>query len=72
MAKELNVNRDLRFLKLQSFIPEYTDLEYSVAFRHKMRGIDGNKKPTEFTPEDKAEILKGVHKLAKELLELKA
>lgn len=37
---------------------------------HKLRGLNGNKKPIDFTEEDKAKIRLGVQKLAKDLKEL--
>lgn len=36
-------------------------------YKHKLRGIDGNKKPIEFSEQDKAEIEKGIEKLFKDL-----
>lgn len=37
---------------------------------HKLRGLDGNKKPIDFSKEDKVKIRQGVQKLAKDLKEL--
>lgn len=36
-------------------------------YKHKMRGIDGNKKPIEFSEADKAAIQKGLKQLLKDM-----
>lgn len=40
-------------------------------FNHKYRGLDGNKKPIDFTADDKKAIEQGAKKLAKDLENIK-
>ena len=40
-------------------------------FYHKMRGIDGNGQPLDFTPEEKQAMKEEARKLAKELQKVK-
>jgi hypothetical protein len=56
----------LKYLSAKNF---FTDYAKSVKnYKHKMRGIDGNSKPIDFTDEDRKEIKAAVKKLSSDLL----
>lgn len=56
----------LKYLSAKNF---FTDYAKSVKnYKHKMRGIDGNAKPIEFTDDDKKQIKAAVKKLSSDLL----
>jgi hypothetical protein len=56
----------LKYLSAKNF---FTDYAKSVKnYKHKMRGIDGNLKPIDFTDEDKKEIKAAFKKLSSDLL----
>lgn len=48
-----------------AYCPEVTN------FRHKKRGMDGNKRPIEFTAEDKKAMKAAVKQLAKDIAKVK-
>ena len=53
------------YIKAAQFLPKYAP---SVAnWKHKLRKIDGNKKPIDFSDADKAAIKKGLRQLFKDL-----
>ncbi len=55
----------LKYLSAKYF---FTDYAKSVKnFTHKMRGVDGNGKPIEFTEEDKKSIKTGIKHLSSDL-----
>jgi len=55
----------LKYLSAKYF---FTDYAKSVKnFTHKMRGVDGNGKPIEFTDEDKKQIKAGIKQLSSDL-----
>ena len=55
----------LKYLSAKYF---FTDYAKSVKnFTHKMRGVDGNGKPIEFTDEDKKQIKSGIKQLSSDL-----
>lgn len=55
----------LKYLSAKYF---FTDYAKSVKnFTHKMRGVDGNGKPIEFTEEDKKQIKAGIKQLSSDL-----
>ena len=55
-----------KFLKMEAFLKEYCPGVLNI--KHKLRGIDGNKKPIAFTDADKIVIRKGLQKFAKDIL----
>jgi hypothetical protein len=52
-----------KYIKASQFLPDYCGIEYNVTTRHKMRGTDGNKKPIDFTDEEKKAIKGGLKKM---------
>lgn len=54
------------FLRLERFIHAYCPTISNV--KHKLRGIDGNKKPIDFSEEEKALIEKALRKFSKEII----
>lgn len=56
----------LKYLSAKNF---FTDYAKSVKnYKHKMRGVDGNQKPIDFTDSDKKEIKAAFKKLSSDLL----
>lgn len=55
-----------KFIKLEPFIKEYCPDVTNI--KHKLRGVDGNKKPIDFSETEKAEINKGLKKFAKDII----
>lgn len=51
---------------MEPFIKEYCPKVTNI--KHKLRGMDGNKKPTDFSEKEKSEISKGLQKFAKDIL----
>ena len=56
-----------KYIKASGFLPDYCNIPNSATTRHKMRGTDGNKKPTDFSEEEKTKIRRGIVDLANEL-----
>ena len=55
----------LKYISAKHFFADYAkDVKN---FTHKMRGIDGNGKPIEFTPDDKKAIIAGLKQMAKDI-----
>ncbi len=52
----------LKYLSAKHFFADYA--KQVKNFTHKMRGVDGNGKPIEFTGEDKKEIKAGIKQMA--------
>jgi len=59
--------RYFKYIKASNFLPEFCGIENSTTTYHKIRGLNGNKKPVDFTDAEKAQIRKGLKKLVKEL-----
>ena len=56
----------LKYLSAKNF---FTDYAKSVKnFKHKMRGVDGNQKPIDFTGPDKKKIKAAFKKLSNDVL----
>jgi len=55
-----------QFLKMEAFLKEYCPEVLNI--KHKLRGIDGNKKPIAFTDDDKRAIKKGLKIFLKDIL----
>lgn len=56
----------LKYLSAKHFFADYAK---SVSnFTHKMRGTDGNKKPIDFSEEDKKEIISGLKEMTKDII----
>lgn len=54
---------------ISRFFPKYAP--GVKRYNHKMRGIDGNGKPLDFSKEDKKAIKQGVKQMAKDFVKLK-
>ena len=55
-----------KYIKADSFFKDYLPLIKS--YKHKIRGKNGRGNPIDFSPEDKAQIKKGLQQLLKALL----
>lgn len=53
------------FIKAAKFFPTYAPQVRN--WKHKLRGVDGNKKPIEFSREDIKQIKRGVRSMLSEL-----
>ena len=56
-----------KYISASNFFPEYAPEVKN--YTHKNRGVDGNGKEIEFSPDDKKAIKKGIRNLMKDLLE---
>ncbi len=54
-----------KFITAKFFFQTYAPGVTNV--KHKLRGVDGNKKPIDFTEKEKREIEKGVDRLCRDL-----
>lgn len=54
-----------RFIVAKQFFSEYCPEIKNV--KHKLRGLDGNKSPIDFSPEEKRKIRQGVTRLIVDL-----
>lgn len=59
-------NTAKKFIKAEPFLKEYCPSVKNV--KHKLRGVDGNKKPIDFSDNEKAEINKGLKRFSKDIL----
>lgn len=57
------------YIKASNFFPKYA--KGVSNWKHKLRGIDGNKNPIAFSEEDEALIKKGLQKMTQDLLKRK-
>src|SRR5689334_12208831 len=60
------------YIKPTNFLPRFCGIEITAMVRHKMRGIDGNGKPIDFTAAEKKKINQGVAQFAKYFFDPKA
>ena len=58
----------LKYISAKYFFPDYASSVKN--YTHKMRGVDGNGKPIEFTEEDEKAIAIGINDLAKDAKKL--
>lgn len=56
----------LKYLSAKNFFTDYAKLVKN--YKHKMRGVNGNQKPIDFTDADKKEIKTAFKKLFSDLL----
>lgn len=59
-AQSMDTKKIFKYIKAATFIPNFTPLKYDSMFRHKMRGIDGNKMPIDFSEDEKKQIIEGL------------
>lgn len=55
-----------KFIKASQFFPKYCS--GVVNWKHKLRGYDSNKKPLDFSKEEKAQIKQGLKQMLKDLI----
>ena len=65
MKLDFDMKQILKYLSASNFFTDYAKSVKNV--KHKMRGIDGNGKPIEFTEEDKKQIKAGIKQLSSDL-----
>lgn len=61
----MNKNEFFKLVPAKQFFAQYCP--EVKRFYHKLNGVDGNKKPIDFTPEDKKKMKKAVKALIKDL-----
>jgi hypothetical protein len=58
----MEIREVFKYVSATKFLPQFCGIKITPTIRHKIRGLDGNNKPIDFTEKEKGQIIAGVKK----------